>query len=180
VSSNSQIGPNTVSGSKRPSGFANDNIANGSVDTSDLAPTARSHRLEYHAVDGATETTIATISNVRLSAKCASGGLSGLTVYATNTTGQLGTINNFFTSQTSSNGPVALYESGEFIAAGAKHTVDRNDADDEDPIASASFNRVEGQVVFQTPGRVTTIEFHGDHAGGQCHFFGSSVTASQS
>jgi hypothetical protein len=60
VSSNSQIGPNTISGSKKPAGFANDNIANGSVDTPDLAPNARAHRIEYSAPSGSAEATIAT------------------------------------------------------------------------------------------------------------------------
>ena len=47
VSSNSQIAPNTISGSKRPAGFPNDNVANGSIDTSDLSANARPHRLEF-------------------------------------------------------------------------------------------------------------------------------------
>ena len=67
------------------------------------------------------------------------------------------------------------------MGAGAEFTVDLNDDAVARPIASVgTFNRVEGQVVFRTPGRVTTIDFHAATLGPEnlrCEFYGTAVTS---
>jgi hypothetical protein len=94
----------------------------------------------------------------QLSANCVNGPL--LNVWLKNVSAQLGTMNVLLTDQTASNGPVALHTSGQFVGAGAESTVDFNDDTSQRFIAGGPFNRAEGQVVFRTPGRVTTINFH--------------------
>ena len=186
VSSNSQIAANTVSGSKRPAGFANDNVANGSIDTPDLSANARPHRLEFDrsGTSPGTEYPIATVGNVALSGTCAApvGSTPYLLLFAKNITTQLGTINNLVVSESSvSNSPAVAHTSGHYIGAGAKYTVDASESTDPAGLVlpGTANSRVEGQVVFQTPGRVTTIQFHASNIGGRCSLAGTAVTATQ-
>jgi ketosteroid isomerase-like protein len=78
---------------------------------------------------------------------------------------------------------VDLSTSGQFVSAGDEFTVDRDDDTVNRPVAIGSFGRAEGQVVFRTPGRVTTINFHAfttTDGGARCEFYGTGVTSSQS
>jgi hypothetical protein len=78
---------------------------------------------------------------------------------------------------------VDLSTSGQFVSAGDEFTVDHDDDTFTRPVAVGSFGRAEGQVVFRTPGRVTTINFHAfttTDGGARCEFYGTGVTSSQS
>jgi hypothetical protein len=183
VSSNAQIGPNTVSGSKRPSGYPNDNIANGSVDTPDLTPSARVHRMEWTSVADAPGSVITTLDNVRFSARCVtSAPFVGIYLYATNLSGQLGTLNSFLTEQHQAGDGPAFDTSGEYVGAGQTHTVDRDDANDNFVmifgVDAVNFGRTQGRVVFQTPGRVTTVIFHA-FVTKSCQLFGTARSSAQ-
>jgi len=184
VSSNSQIGPNTISGSRRPTGFANDNVANASIDVTDLASDAKTRRLEFDRPDDATVRPIATVGNVALSGECRSAfGETTFTVYAKNVTSQLGTIDIMVAREAVlDNNADPVFTSGASIGAGETHTVDALEppANNEPLIyAGASWydSRAEGQVVFHTPGRVTTIIFHAYVTFGQCELAGTAVSA---
>jgi hypothetical protein len=92
-------------------------------------------------------------------------------------------MNVMLTQQASSNGGGGLFTSGQFVDSGDSFTVDRNDDTIGRAIADGDFSRAEGQIVFQTPGRVTTIDFHAfttSNGGARCEFYGTVVTSNQS
>jgi len=160
-------------------------VQNGSLGLGDLNAGSRPHMLEFSKVRGTAKTTIATAGNLRLSGECGSGGAGNalLAVYLKNVTNQTGTMNVMFTSQIASNGSAQPFSSGQFVGAGDEFTVDHDDDTGVRPLAVGTFNRVEGQVVFQTPGRVTTINFHaftGDPGNPRCEFYGTAVTSNLS
>ena len=95
------------------------------------------------------------------------GGDNGpfLKIRLNNLTTQTGTLNALLTDQQAVDGGVTIDTSGEFVGAGVTVTLDTVDTDNDEYLASGAFNRVEGQAVFQTPGRVTTIDFPRLHRG---------------
>jgi hypothetical protein len=100
-----------------------------------------------------------------------------------NLTTNAATMNALLTRQTASDGTVNLYTVGQFVGAGAEVTLDRFDGVSSIELIGGDFGRVEGQLVFQTPGRVTTIDFHAFTVGPgnpRCEFYGTAVTSNQS
>jgi hypothetical protein len=160
-------------------------VRNGSLGLGDLNAGSRAHMLEFAVPRNFERTTIAKAGNLRLSGECISGGAGTalLAVHVKNVTNQTGTMNVMFTSQDASNGSPQPFSSGQFVGAGDEFTVDRNDDTDFRHLAAGAFNRVEGKLVFQTPGRVTTIDFHaftGDAGNPRCEFYGTAVTSNLS
>jgi len=156
-------------------------VKDGSLGIGDLSANARVHKLEFGAPQGTAKTPIATIGNAQISVQCLEG--PGVFVYLKNVSTKTGTMNVFLTDQQSSNGSVVLHSSGQFVGAGDEFTVDANDDTVTRGIAAGAFQRAEGQVVFRTPGRVTTINFHGfttTNGGSRCEFYGTGVTSNQS
>jgi hypothetical protein len=159
------------------------NVKDGSLGIGDLSANARIHKLEFDAPIGTPKTPIATVGNAQLSVTC--GGSSSiplLFVYLKNVSTQTGTMNDMFTIQQGSNGPIQLGSSGQFVGAGDEFAVDGKDNASQ-PVASGSSTRAEGQVIFRTPGRVTTINFHAfttNNGAARCEFYGTGVTSSQS
>jgi hypothetical protein len=156
-------------------------VKDGSLSLADLSGGSRPHKLEFSEPAGTAKTPIATVGHLQLSAEC--GETPGLLVYLKNRTNTTGTMNVLLTNQGASNGPVALATSGQFLGGGGEVTVDRNDDTVKRVLASSDFDRVEGQVVFQTPGRVTTIDLHGFTTGpgsARCEFYGTAVTSNLS
>jgi hypothetical protein len=96
---------------------------------------------------------------------------------------QTGTMNALLTLQGASDGAVNLYTVGRFVGPGVEITLDRSDSSEGRPLAFGDFGRVEGQLVFQTPGQVTTIVFHAITSGPsspRCEFYVTAVTSNQS
>jgi hypothetical protein len=156
-------------------------VKDGSLSLADLSAGSRPHKLEFSAPTGTPETPIARIGHLQLSAECFS--TPAVFLYLKNLTNVAGTMNVLLTNQGASNGPVALDASGQFLGGGDEVTVDRNDDTLKRVLASGNFDRVEGQVVFQTPGRVTTINFHAfttTNGGSRCEFYGTAVTSNLS
>jgi hypothetical protein len=157
------------------------NVKDGSLGIGDLSANARVHKLEFDAPANTPKTPLATIGNAQLSAQCLGG--PGVFVYLKNVSTKTGTMNVFFTDQQSSNGSIQLHSSGQFVGTGAEFTIDGNDNSATGGIGAGAFDRSEGQVVFRTPGRVTTINFHAfttTNGGARCEFYGTGVTSSQS
>jgi hypothetical protein len=160
------------------------NVRDGSLGIGDLSANARVHKLEFDAPQPTQKTPIATVGNAKLSVSC--GGTTnepGTFVYLKNVSTKTGTMNVLATLQVDSNGAVDLSTSGQFVSAGDEFTVDHDDDTVTRPVAVGSFGRAEGQVVFRTPGRVTTINFHAfttTDGGARCEFYGTGVTSSQS
>src|SRR5262249_18978367 len=151
----------------------------------DLNGGSRPHMLEFSKPVDTAKTTIATAANLQLSGVCdrAGGGSPKLSLFLKNVTNQTGTMNVMFTSQGSGNVSPSLYSSAQFVGAGDEFTVDSNDDIVARGIAGGFFDRVEGQLDFQTPGRVTTIDFHaftGDPGNPRCEFYGTAVTSNLS
>ena len=167
-----------------------DNAVNGadvkdaSLGVGDLSANARVHKLEFDAPQGTNKTPLATIGNAQFSATCGGSDTTPATfVYLKNVSTQTGTMNVVFTLQQASNGSILLGSSGQFVGAGDEFTVDGNDDTASRPVALGDFSRVEGQVVFRTPGRVTTINFHAfttTNGVSRCEFYGTGVTSNQS
>jgi hypothetical protein len=158
------------------------NVADGSLGVGDLSANARPHKLEFGVPAGTGKTTIATVGNLQVSGSCDSPA-SSLFVYLKNRTGQNATMNALLTRQTSDDGAVTLFTVGQFVGPGDETTLDNTDATDGIPIAGGGFNRVEGQLVFQSPGRVTTVDFHAFTITGgspRCEFYGTAVTSNVS
>jgi len=167
----------------KPSSVGTSEVVNGGLTLSDLNATSRPHKLQFGVPGGTAKTTLATIGgHLQVSAECQGGGsFPGLKVFLKNLSAATGTQNALITMQDGSEGTVALDTSGSFVGAGAEVTLDRTDANNNLNLAGGSFNRAEGQVVFETPGRVTTITFHGSTATGLgCQFFGMAVTSNLS
>ena len=159
-------------------------VLNGSLSLSDLNGISRPHKLEFSVPNGTTQTTIANVGNLRVSGQCTTifTGATALYIRLKNLTTQTGTMNALLTDQAASNGAVTLRTAGQFVGPGAEITLDYLDGEEGRALASGAFNRVEGQVVFQTPGRVTTIDFHAFATGpsGRCEFYGTAVTSNLS
>ena len=82
--------------------------------------------------------------------------------------------------QSPSDNAARVDTSGEFIGAGESKTVDQFEPSvDNYYLLGSTYARGEGQVVFQTPGRVTTIVFHATVNAARCNLAGSAVTATQ-
>jgi hypothetical protein len=161
-------------------------VLDSSLGIADLNANSRPHKLEFSAPRGtAGATVIATVANVSVYAECTTyPGTSEpeLLVNLKNLANQTGTVNALITSQTASDGPVALNTVGQFVSAGAFFLLQRfdNPSPTQGGTARGNFNRVEGQVVFRTPGRVTTIDFHAFAGGDRCEFYGTAVTSNLS
>jgi hypothetical protein len=170
-----------VAADLRPSSVGSSEVLNNGLALADLNATSRPHKLEFSVAPGSGEQTIATIGNVRLSGDC--GVEPDLFIFVKNLTAQNGTMNSLLTNQTASGGAVTLHTVGLAFGGGAEVLLHHNDAPLGAPLAAGNFDRVEGQVVFQTPGRVTTIDFHAITLGGtpgRCEFFGTAVTSNLS
>jgi hypothetical protein len=154
-------------------------VVGGSLGLGDLNAVSRPHKLQFGVSGDTAKTTLATMGHLQVSAECAVGvNFPALKVFLKNLSASTGTQNALITMQDGSEGPVALDTSGSFVGAGAEVTIDRTDANNNLGLAGGSFNRAEGQVVFETPGRVTTITFHASTATGLgCQFFGTAVTS---
>jgi hypothetical protein len=156
-------------------------VLNGSLGLADLNATSRPHKLEFSATDVLGDT-VATIGPLEVNAGCrppSENGQTTLYVDVHNLGTQTATYNAVFSSQTSQDGPISWRGAGQFLGADDFVALRNNDA--FPALARGAFNRVEGQVVFQTPGRVTTIDFHADTTNTLgCHFFGTAVTSSLS
>jgi hypothetical protein len=188
VRSNSDVKPNTISGANRPAGVANDNIFPGAIGGSDIAPGARSHKFEFAAnpvfnpqdPNAAKSATLGTVGNLRLDVTCAMVPDLVVDLRLTNVTDKTGTMNSVLTVQNGRDKPPQQYVTGQFVGAGKTEPVDTRD-DHQGPVAglnaSNPFQRVEGQVVFQTPGRVTTVHFHVGAIGSHCELYGTGVTS---
>jgi hypothetical protein len=163
-------------------------VVNGSLGLADLNAGSRPHKLEFSVpASGAGATPIATVGNLRVSGQCSVGGPEGSTTHLfialKNVTTQQATMNALLTRQQASDGGVDLYTVGQFVGAGAEIALDRQDSVAGFPLVAGNFGRAEGQVVFQTPGRVTTIDFHAFTAGPgspRCEFYGTGVTSNLS
>jgi hypothetical protein len=158
-------------------------VLNGSLSLLDLSATSRPHKLEFTTlVEPEPPRTIATVGNLQVKGVC--DPPLDLFIYLKNLTAQNGTMNALLTDQTASNGAVTVHTVGQPFDAGGEFTLDSVDPTEGLRLAGGNFNRVEGQVVFQTPGRVTTIDFHAITIGpsntGQCEFFGTAVTSNLS
>jgi hypothetical protein len=156
-------------------------VKDGSLGLTDLNTGSRPHKLEFSSRTDTGTKTLATIGNVQVSASCVIS--PALFVTLKNVSPNTGTMNVMLTQQASSNGGVGLFTSGQFVGSGDSFTVDRNDDTIGRAIADGDFSRAEGQIVFQTPGRVTTIDFHAfttSNGGARCEFYGTAVTANQS
>jgi hypothetical protein len=165
-----------VAADLRPSSVGSSEVLNNGLALSDLNATSRPHKLEFSAPIGS-NTPIATVGHLGVRGTCSGGAQPVLTIYLRNLATQTGTMNALLTSQTGSDGPVSLYTVGQFVGAGVEITLDNSDQFTQ-YLAAGSFNRVEGQVVFQTPGRVTTIDFHAFTGASRCEFYGTAVTSS--
>jgi hypothetical protein len=155
-------------------------VKNGSLAITDLSANSRPHKLEFSSPTGS-EKTLATVGNAQVSANCVMS--PALFVTLKNVSTNTGTMNIMLTQQASSNGGVGLFTSGQFVGSGDEFTVDRNDDTIGRAIADGDFSRAEGQIVFQTPGRVTTIDFHAfttSNGVDRCEFYGTAVTSNQS
>jgi hypothetical protein len=155
-------------------------VVAGSLGLADLNATSRPHRLEFGVPGGTAKTPISTIGHLQVSGSCSAAPL--LTIYLKNLSGSTGTQNALIANDLSSaTTPVDVYTSGTFVGAGVEVTLDASDAPGDAGLAGGNFDRVEGQLVFQTPGRVTTIDFHADTTNTLgCHFYGTAVTSSLS
>jgi hypothetical protein len=156
-------------------------VVNGSLGLADLNPTSRPHKLEFSGSDVIAET-LSKFGHLELRAACQPPSVNGqatLFILVINRATQTGTMNGVFSSQTTGNGPVSWRGVGQFVGAGAGAYFENNDVAPS-ALARGSFNRVEGQVVFQTPGEVTTIDFHAFTTGPsnpRCEFYGTAVTS---
>jgi hypothetical protein len=169
-----------VAADLRPSSVGSSEVLNNGLALADLNATSRPHKLEFSAPINTGPDTIATIGHLRVNAQCSGSGPS-LLVDLKNLSANQGTLNALLTSQTASDGAVTLKTVGQFVSAGAETTLDHTDVLEGVALASGNFNRVEGQVVFRTAGRVTTIDFHAFTAGPgspRCEFYGTAVTSS--
>jgi hypothetical protein len=160
-------------------------VLNGSLTLSDLNATSRPHKLEFSTpIDPAPPATIATVGHLRVSGQClADGSVPFLNIYLKNLAGQQGTMSALLTNQIVSDSNVSLNTVGRFVGAGVEITLDRFDNHENAALASGNFDRVQGQVVFRTPGRVTTIDLHAFTAGPsnpRCEFYGTAVTSNLS
>lgn len=164
----------------KPGSVGTSEVANGSLDLSDLRATSRPHKLEFGVPAGTPKTTLATLGHLQVSGICADFGFPALKVILKNLSGDTGTSNLLVTNQLSSEGDTSIDTSGEFVGPGAEVTLDRTDANPNLNLVAGSFQRAEGQVVFETPGRVTTIDFHAFTGGGRCEFYGTAVTSNLS
>jgi hypothetical protein len=190
IHSNSEVKPNTISGANRPSGFPNDNIVAGSVGASDIAPGARTHKLEFSASSkpaappfppDVKQATLTTAGNVKVDVLCESTPNTIVYLTAKNVTRTTATMNTVLGYQTSRDGAVTQYITGQAVGAGKSATIDKSDFGDNALVSgSSNFNRAEGQVVFQTPGRVTTIHFHVGVLDPHCEVSGTAVTSGSS
>jgi hypothetical protein len=159
-------------------------VLNGSLGLADLNATSRPHKLEFDVPSNTGVTDIASFGHLDVDAECESEA-TALYVYLTNTTAATGTMNALITSQDASDGPVTLRTAGQFVGGHSTLTLDPVDNPaDRRALAFGQFNRVEGQLVFRTPGRVTTIDFHAFAATGsgnsRCEFYGTAVTSNLS
>ncbi|MEK6273434.1 MAG: hypothetical protein AABM42_12460 [Actinomycetota bacterium] len=160
-------------------------VLNNSLTLSDLNATSRPHKLEF-AVPGNTGfTTIATLGHLLVGGRCPVEPAvePSLFISLKNLTGQSGTMNALLTSQITADGAVELDTTGQVVGPGSQVTLDDVDSDPNRYLATGNFERVEGQVVFQTPGRVTTIDLHALVVGGatdRCEFYGTAVTSNLS
>ena len=160
-------------------------VLDSSLSLADLNATSRPHKLEFSTpVDPAPPVTIATVGHLRVSGQClADGSVPFLNIYLKNVAGQRATMSALLTNQIVSDSNVSLNTVGRFVDPGVEITLDRFDQNENVALATGNFNRVEGQVVFRTPGRVTTIELHAFTAGPtnpRCEFYGTAVTSNLS
>jgi hypothetical protein len=155
-------------------------VLNGSLGLADLNATSRPHRLEFGVPGGTAKTPISTIGHLQVSGRCSAA--PELFIYLKNLSGSTGTQNAMFANDGSSATlPVDVYTSGTFVGAGVEVTLDASDPPGDAGLAGGDFNRVEGQLVFQTPGRVTTIDFHAATTNTLgCQFYGTAVTSNLS
>lgn len=157
-------------------------VLDGSLGLADVNANTRPHKLDFSVPGGTAKTPISTVGNLQLSGECTASPGPALYIYLRNLTNVTGTLNAQFTSQTAST--VDLDTMGQAVGAGAEVTVDGDDDAVARAVASGNFSRVEGQVVFRTPHRVTTIDFHafaGANDGPlRCEFFGTAVPSSLS
>ena len=170
-----------VAADLRPSSVGSSEVANNSLGLGDLNPGSRPHKIEFSLRLGTAASPV-TVGNVQVSGDCSGGVMTFLNIYLKNLTAQSGTYSALLTNQTSSGGAVTLNTVGHGFGGGEQFLLHHNDAPFGSPLAQGDFDRVEGQVVFQTPGRVTTIDFHaftGPPDFG-CQFYGTAVTSNLS
>ncbi len=156
-------------------------VLDGSLGLADVNANTRPHKLDFSVPGGTAKTPISTVGNLQLSGECTAGPGPALYIHLRNLTNATGTMNALFITET----PGANFNAmGQSVGAGAEVTVDGDDDAVARAVASGNFSRVEGQVVFRTPHRVTTIDFHafaGDQDGpSRCEFFGTAVPSSLS
>src|SRR5262245_51146832 len=167
------VAANAVNGSK---------VVDASLSLADLNATSRPHKLEFNVPSSppTIDSSIAEVGQLRVRGDCFENPSETLNLKLTNLSTSTGTLSALLTSQSASDGPVALHTVGQSVNAATTVTVDHSDAGPAGALASGSFNRVEGQIVFRTPGRVTTIDFHAFTGAGRCEFYGTAVTSSLS
>jgi hypothetical protein len=172
------LADNTVNGA---------DVVNGSLGLSDLNPTSRPHKLEYTRPAELPTTTLAKYGHLELRAECQDPSVNGQTtlfIRLLNRAVRTGTLNGVFSSQTTGpSGPVSWRGIGGFVGGEGHGAYLQNNDVAPNALARGEFNRVEGQVVFQTPGEVTTIDFHALTTGPsnpRCEFYGTAVTSNLS
>ena len=172
-----------VAADLRPNSVGSSEVANNSLGLGDLNPGSRPHKIEFSLPVGEVAVPV-TVGNVRVDGECGGFDPPSLFIYLKNLTAQSGTYNALLTNQTSSGGAVTLTTVGHGFGGGEEFLLHHNDAPFGSGLAEGNFVRVEGQVVFQTPGRVTTIDFHaatfGAGASARCEFYGTAVTSNLS
>jgi hypothetical protein len=190
VNSNSDVAPNTISGHKPPSG-AHANIIAGSINSQDLAAgsiapsnlnaTARPHKLEYDLAAGVSGTTT-TVSHLGVTGLCGATGPSLFVLLKNNTTAHGHAERAAHGPDRERRGRHSSHR-GSVRRRRVRGHLGSPGRRGNEALASGNFDRVEGQIVFRTPGRVTTMDFHAFTAGPgnpRCEFYGTAVTSSLS
>ena len=180
VTSNSEIGPNTIYGHNAPSG-ANKNVIANSLTGADVkestlgkVPNAANgaRRIDYdHPNTDASPVAIATVDEFTLSAECGSSGTGTvLDLYATSTVSA--DLNYGFIERIDQGNP-APGANGVGLSAGSQTIL-------LDFGADSGFNsRLEGQFVYHNSSRVISVTFHaiandGTH---RCQVTGTALPA---
>jgi hypothetical protein len=166
-----------------------DDIVNGAVRYLDLDENASARKIEFGSTGGDI-TKVLQLANLELTVYCFRhagnpGRISDLQLTAKNISGQTGQLNAswaWWTSDNSNNRAVEIVD-GAVLSAGSEEDLNTPPASDAGiqfllSALQPEFERADGEIMLRTPGRVTTVNFHGGANQG-CEFFGTAVTATR-
>jgi hypothetical protein len=186
VSSNSQIGPDTVSGHKPPAA-KHSNLIAGSVNGQDVADnslggadvnesslTGDAHKLIYSAplTTYATLTPIATVGPYTIKAACY--GTFYTMILETWVKGPAGTVNDLGSTMRNDTEDNGTYSHGLQIPANTDLKVNSVIT------GSGDFDRLAGTMMLKTGSELVQVDYHGvadSRNGGSCFLYGTGTRA---